>query len=77
MRTVSIKLHFGKGSEGKNAEIETNGIPITLILDSLKTIMKIFSEQIVEEAKEMVPDSEVEKYIDARLKVDRKKEADL
>lgn len=77
MTTVEIKLHFGKGSEENRADIITNDVPKTLILDSLKTIMGGLSKMLVEEAEEMVPESEMEKYINARLKVDREKEKDL
>lgn len=77
MKTVSIKLNFGPGTEDHKAEIETNDVPITLILDMLKTLSTAFAKQIVEEAEEMVPPSEWEKYINARLKVDREKEKDF
>lgn len=74
MKTVLIKLNYGKGSEKCRAEITTNGVPYTLILDSLKTIETGFAKEIVSEAEEMVSESEMEAYINARLKVDRDKE---
>lgn len=77
MTTVDIKLNFGKGSDDERANIQTNGVPITLILDSLKTIMSGLSRRLVEEAGEMVSESEYEAYINARLKVDRAKESEL
>ncbi len=77
MKTVFIQLNYGPGSENNRADIKTNGVPATLILDSLKTISTHFAKEIVAEAEDTVTESEMEKYINARLKVDREKEKDF
>ncbi len=77
MKTVVIKLNYGPGSDEQRADIQTDDVPATLILDSLKIISQHFAKQIVAEAEETVPESEWEKYINARMKVDREKEKDF
>lgn len=77
MTTVEIKLNFGPGTDQNRADVKTNGVPSTLILDSLKILMSHFAKEIVAESDEMVPESQREAYIEARMKVDRQKEKDL
>jgi hypothetical protein len=75
--TVSIKLHYANTDEGRDAEVETNNVPITMVLESLNNIVKGLARQIVEDAAEVIPGPDQEKYFDSRLELDRKLLEDL
>ncbi len=66
--TVSIKLHYGGD---RDAEVETNGVPITMVLESLNTLVKGMAQQLLEECAEVIPGPDQEKYLDARIALDR------
>jgi len=79
MKTVVIKLNFGQGSEKLQADIaDTQGVPYSMIVESLNNLTKGIAQQLVIEAKEQgVPDNDIPAYLDARLKVDRKTISEL
>lgn len=75
--TVDIKLHYSNSDQSADAEINTHDVPLTLVLESLNNLVKGIARQIVEEAAEVIPGSDQEKYFDSRLELDRKLLEDL
>ena len=66
--SLTIKLNFG-ANEG--AEIDTNDIPQSLIVESIQNLSHFLARQLVEEAEEVVPKEGVTAYLEGRLKTDR------
>lgn len=69
-RTVIIKFEFSN-SEEVIVDINTDKVPLSLIVEHLQNLSKAFSTQIVNDAKEVVSEKELESYLNARIKVDK------
>jgi hypothetical protein len=67
---VPITLYFG---EDQHADIVTNGVPKSLIVEALNSISKGFCEQIISESEGDVQAHEMEDYLDALMQTDRLK----
>jgi hypothetical protein len=69
--SATLRLDFSSGKEDA-IDLQTNDVPRTLILEHLQNISRFLARQICEEAEEILKDpKEQEKYINARIKVDR------
>ena len=66
---VTVVLKFGTTVE--QAEVTTNGVPTSLIMESLNNLSRGLAENLVKEAVEEVPEEGFESYLDGRLKADR------
>lgn len=73
MITATIKIHFSLDPDLDTDEIEANGVPKTMIMEKMSTIVKGLSEYEVADARNVVGNADMEKYLDARIAVDRKK----
>lgn len=73
--TATIKLHFS--DEGDGCEVETNNVPLTMVMEGVSNLAKGLATKIVEDAAEVIPESEQENYLDSRIELDRKLLADL
>lgn len=69
--TVTIKLHFSASDE--SCVIETQDVPMTLILEKLNTITHGMAKEILMGLgqNDKLPDAKIEKYFDTQIKVDR------
>lgn len=72
-RTVVILLHYQSDKLGFNAQVETNGVPRSLIVESLQNLTTGLSAALVREAARDVEEKDLEAYLDATLNVDREK----
>lgn len=70
MIEAAISIKYEKDGE-PIIEITTGDIPKSIIMEDLSAITKLFARGMIEECDEMFTESEREKYITARLKVDR------
>ena len=66
---VTVVLKFGTTEE--QARVTTNGVPTSLIMESLNNLSRGLAENLVKEAVEEVPEEGFESYLDGRLKADR------
>ena len=71
MIEVNIKLKFYE--EEYDFEILTNGVPMTLIGQSLEDIAQDLYAGEIKDAKQVVGDAEMTKYMEAWIAVDRRK----
>jgi hypothetical protein len=71
-KTVTVKLVFSY-DESDTMSIETEDVPDTIILEALQNLTNFFAQRIVDDAGTVVPKEELDKYLDARIKVDREK----
>ncbi len=68
---VEIKLIFHQNGE-ESVEIETKGVPKTLIVEQLNALTGLLARQIVDDAK-FVPNSDKEDHVNARIEIDRQR----
>jgi hypothetical protein len=59
--------------EGEGANMQTNGVPLSLVVEVLTNICKGMSRTLVAEAQNDVPENQVEDYLDAMIATDRVK----
>lgn len=71
MKTVTIHLVFSKNDE--SVVLQTDGVPHTLIIEQLNMLVKSLAQQVVRDAETFIPADQLEQYLDARIRVDRKK----
>ena len=75
MTEVTIKLLYGK-DVATDADVKTNDVPYSLIIESLNVLTKHFAQEMVKDAGHVIDlndREELEKYLDARIKVDKQK----
>lgn len=68
---VKIALTFTKTDD--KLDVDTNGVPTSMILEALNNLTKFFAQQLVKEAQEEVPDNPtaLARYLQGRLDTDR------
>jgi len=76
IKKATLELTFFEDGE-ESMNLQTNDIPKTLVLEQINALSKFLAKQIVEDAQEVVDDKNLEAYLDARIKVDRKNLKDL
>lgn len=69
-RHANITLSFFEdGTEQIN--VQTNDVPITMIIEGLNTLVKSLAHQILTEAGEDIPPNMLEGYMNSRIDLDR------
>jgi hypothetical protein len=72
MRTITAQITLIYGNPELNCDIKTNGVPHTLIIESLNNIVKGMSEKLVRENERYAKSFErMEEFLDALIQVDR------
>lgn len=70
---VRIVLNFSPEHNGikEEANVVTNDVPTSLVIESLRNLTKGLAEILIKEASEEVPVDGYEAYLDGRIKADR------
>lgn len=73
---ANVRIGFDKDGECV-MNVDTNDIPITMVLEALSALVKGISQNLIEESGKEIPAADMEGYINSRIDLDRSVLIDL